>query len=96
MFVVHSQVIVRSSSEFLYIFIFGGGAHQQHMEVSRPRGRIVATVAGLHHSLRQGQIPNPLSKARDQTHNLVVTSGIHFHWATMAIPTFVYLFLSDL
>ena len=34
-------------------------------------------VCNLHHSSRQRQILNPLSKARDQTHNLMVPSRFH-------------------
>ena len=34
-------------------------------------------VCDLHHSLRQRRILNPLSEARDQTHNLMVPSRIH-------------------
>ena len=36
----------------------------------------------LHHSSRQCQIFNPLSKARDRTHNLMDANQVHFHWAT--------------
>ena len=35
--------------------------------ISQSRGRIRAAAAGLHHSSRQHQILNPLSKARDRT-----------------------------
>ena len=34
-------------------------------------------ICDLHHSSWQRWIPNPLSKARDQTHNLMVPSRIH-------------------
>jgi len=34
-------------------------------------------VCDLHHSSWQHQILNPLSKSRDQTHNLMVPSRIH-------------------
>ena len=34
-------------------------------------------VYDLHHSSWQGQIPNPLSEARDRTHNLMDTSQVH-------------------
>ena len=43
-------------------------------------------VCNLHHSPRQCQIPDPLSKARDQTCTLMDTSQIHFHCATMGTP----------
>ena len=35
-------------------------------------------VCDLHHSSQQRQIPDPLSRARDQTHILMDTSQIHF------------------
>ena len=38
------------------------------------------------HSSQQHQILNPLSKARDQTCNLLVPSRIHFHCATTGTP----------
>lgn len=65
---------------------------------SQARGQIGATAAGLRHShsnarskprLRptpsswQHQILNPLNKARDQTHNLMVPSQICFHCTIM-------------
>ena len=40
-------------------------------------------ICDLHHSSGQHQILNPLSEARDQTHNPIVTSQIHFRCATM-------------
>jgi len=58
---------------------------------SQARGRIGATAAGLHHShsnvgselqlwlhhsSQQHQIPNPLNKARDQTHIFMDTSWV--------------------
>ena len=39
-----------------------------------------------HHSSWQRLILNPLSEARDRTHNLMVPSQIHFHWAMMGTP----------
>ena len=45
-------------------------------------------ACNLHHSSWQHQILNPLSEARDQTHNLVVPNWIHFHCATMGIPLY--------
>ena len=40
-------------------------------------------VYTLHHSSWQHRILNSLSKARDQTCNLMDTSQVHYHWATM-------------
>ena len=40
----------------------------------------------LHHRSWQCWIPDPLSKARDQTHILMDTSKIHFHRTTMGTP----------
>ena len=44
---------------------------------------IRAIAADLHHSSRQRRIPNPLSEARDRTHNLMVPSRIRFRCTTM-------------
>ena len=50
-------------------------------------------ICNVHHSSWQHRILNPLSESRDQTHNLMVPSRIHFHFATMRIPEPVkYLF----
>ena len=43
-------------------------------------------ICDLHHSLWQRWILNPLNKARDQTHILMVLSWIHFHCAVMGTP----------
>ena len=43
-------------------------------------------VCDLHHSSRQCQILNPLSKARDQTCILLDTSQIRFPCATTGTP----------
>ena len=40
-------------------------------------------VCDLHYSSQQCWIPNPLRKARDWTHILMVTSWAHYHWAMM-------------
>ena len=39
-------------------------------------------VCKMHHSSPQHQIPDPMSKARDRTHNLMDTSGIPFCYTT--------------
>ena len=43
-------------------------------------------ICDLHHSSRQRQIPNPLSEARGQTHNLMVPGWIHFPCTTTGTP----------
>ena len=78
-----SQVYcVRPSREFFFFL----GPHLRHMEVPRigveselqmPAYTTATAMQGLsricnlHHSSQQHQILNPLSKARDRTHNLV-------------------------
>ena len=47
-------------------------------------------VCDLHHSSRQHQILNLLSKARDRTCILLDTSQIPFRWATMGAPSFFF------
>ena len=42
----------------------------------------LSQVCNLHHSSQQHQILNSLSKARDQSHILMDTSRVHFHWTT--------------
>ena len=42
----------------------------------------LSCVCDLHQSSWQLQILNPLSEARDGTHNLMVPSHIHFHCTT--------------
>ena len=68
---------------------------------SQARGQIGTAAASLHHSQShsgsvqhlwpppgQHQVLDPLSEARDWTHNLMVSSWIHFHCATMGTPWF--------
>ena len=43
-------------------------------------------ICNLHHSSRQHQILNPMSEARDQTHNLMVPTWIRFLCAMMGTP----------
>ena len=50
-------------------------------------------VCNRHHSSQQRWILNPLSKARDQTRNFMVTSWIHFRWATTGTPVLIFLIL---
>ena len=49
-------------------------------------------VCDLHHSSQQHQILNLLGETRDRTRNLMDTSQLHFHCATMRIPESLYYF----
>ena len=86
---------------FFFFFFVLLGLYLQHMEVPRLEVKlelrlpayttVTATwdpshVCNLHHSSRQRQILNPLSKGRDQTHNLMDTSQVRYHWARTGIP----------
>ena len=72
---------------------------------SQARGRIRATAASLHHSHSNAgsephlrsipqltRILESLSRARDQTHNLMVASWIHFCCVTVGTPRLYILF----
>ena len=50
----------------------------------------LSCVCDLYHSSWQHRIINPLSEARDWTHNIMVPSWIHFCCATMGTPHSVY------
>ena len=77
------------------------GPHPQHLDVPRLEvqsdlqlpayATATATqdpscVYDLHHSSRQRRILNPLSEARDGTHNLMVPSQIRLRCATTGTP----------
>ena len=49
-----------------------------------------ASICDAHHSSRRHRILNPLSEARDWTHNLMVPSWICFCCATMGTPYFTF------
>ena len=51
----------------------------------------LSCTCNLYHSSWQCQILNPLIEARDQTHNLTVSSVIHFLCATMRTPLHVLM-----
>ena len=87
-----------------YLFILLLRAASTAHGCSQARGPTRATVAGphhshssvrsklclqLHHSLWQCQILNPLSVARDQSHNLGVPSRIRFHCCTIGTPRII-------
>jgi len=61
---------------------------------SQARGLIGAVATSLHHSPWQRRILNPLSKARDRTHNLMVPSRIRFHCNMTGTPTFSFFYFS--
>ena len=46
----------------------------------------LSSVCDLYHSSGQGQIPNPLGKAKDQTRILMDTNQICFRCTTMGTP----------
>ena len=96
------NAFVQVSFFFFLSFVFFRAASGKYGG-SQARGLIEATAAGLHHSHTtpdlsrvcdlhhsswQRQVLNPLSEARDQTHNLVVPSRIRFHCATTGTPPF--------
>ena len=87
----------RDSSSFFLTLVL----NMQHMEVPRLGVEVelqllayitaIATwdpnhICDLYHSSRQRWILNPLSEARDQTCNLMVTSQIRFCWAIRGTP----------
>ena len=87
----------RSTSFFFFFFVFLSiWATPMAYGGSQARGRIRAVAARLchnysnarfePHSSWQRPILNPLSKARDRTHNLRVPSQIRFHCATRGTP----------
>ena len=91
---------------FYYVFIFVFlGLHPQHIEIPRIGVQSELLLAGytraaempepscvcnLCQSSWQLLIPNPLSKATDQTCKLMVPSQICFHCTTMGIPWMFY------
>ena len=95
----------------LYVFPLCFCLSKQHMEVPRlgveselqlpAYTTATATpdpshVCDLHHSSQQHWIPNPLSKARDRTHKLMVPSQIRFHCTTMGTPgTLLFMYTHD-
>ena len=84
-----------------YFIICFLGLHSQHTEVPRPGVELdlqllafttttatqdLSCICDIHHSSWQCQIPDPLSKARDQTCILMDTSQICFCCATTGTP----------
>ena len=93
---IHIQLLrdnIKISKSF-----FWGGLHPQQIEVPRLGVESelqlsacttatampdLSCVCNLHHSSWQRQMLNLLSKARDQTPILMVTSRVHYCWATI-------------
>ena len=75
---------------FFFFFFFSRAAHAAYGG-SQARRQIGAVATGLHHSASNIRSLTTLSKARDWTRNLVVTSRIHFHCATMGMPSAMVL-----
>ena len=85
-------------------FFFFLGPHLQNMEIPKlgveSELQLLAhatakwdlsCVCDLHHSSGQCQIPNPLSKARDQTHILMILVGFISLIITMGTPQLCFL-----
>ena len=98
----HGKVFFVFVFVFFWSFVFLG-SHSWHMEVPRLRVQLelqplayatatavpdLSCMCNLHHCSWQCWIPNPLSEARDWTHNLMIPSWIRFHYATMGTPFF--------
>ena len=92
------QVVLKEKNVFIFCFL---EQHLRHTEIPRlgvqselqPLAYTTATamqdlscICDLHNSSRQLQILNPLSEARDRTHDLMVPSWIHFHSTTTGTP----------
>ena len=101
---------LRFGEVFGVSFVFSG-PYPQHMRVPRLGDELElqllayatstttqypSRIFDLHHSSWQCQILNPLSKARDRTHNLMVPSGIRFCCATTGSPVFFFFFFFNI
>ena len=88
-------------SFFILFFFFFLGPLPQHVEIPRigvqSELQLLAYTTATampypshvlyrHHSSQPCQILNPLSEARDRTHNLMVLGWIHFHCTATGIP----------
>ena len=92
---------IKDKEGIFFFFFFFFGPYLWHVEVPRLWVKLevqllvytrattlqdLSRVCNLHHSSWKCQILNPLSKARTQTHNLMVPSRIRFHCATRETP----------
>ena len=73
--------VISPSGGFIYVFIYWSfclfRATPSAYGGSQAGGPIGAVAVGLYHSSQQCRILNPLSEARDRSHNLMVPSWIH-------------------
>ena len=80
------------SLDFSFSLSFFGflGLHLQHMEASRLGVELELQLLAYTIAHSNTWILNPLSKVRDQTHILMISSGIHFCWAMTGTPRPVF------
>ena len=98
LFIYFDLLSFQGCSRAIWKFL-GQGSNQSYSCQSQPTPQLLvyttatamlhpSHVCDLHHSSQQYQIFKPLSKAKDQTHNLMVSSWIHFHCAMTGTPLF--------
>ena len=92
-------------NKYVFFFFFFLGPHPWHRVGVKLKLQLLAYATAtamqdpschLHHSSWQCRILNPLSEARDQTCNLMVTSQIHFCYATTGTPIVISLDLKGI
>ena len=106
-YIAHFSGCFELESSDLFLFYFALlGPHLWHMEIPSPGVQLelqlpacatatavqdLSCIWDLYHSSGQRQILNPWSEARDWTHNLLVSSWIHFCCATWWELHFIFL-----
>ena len=63
--------------------------------ITRTARQDASPDCSLHHSSRQCRVLNPLSVARDGTHNPMVAGWIRFHCAKMGTPISFYYIIQS-
>ena len=93
-----NAAFMRINSFFFFVFFrakpaaYGGYQARVQSELQLPAYTTATAtwypslICNLHHSSQQCGILNPLSEARNQTHNFMVPSWIRFCCATMGTP----------
>ena len=85
----HLQPLWEDKDDDVWFFFFFFGLFRATSKAngsSQAKGPMGAIAAGVRHSSRQHQILNLPRGARDQTHILMDTSQVHYHWATTGTP----------